>query len=260
MEDDECITLIEGYLSTTECKQWSYTNFLEVNRDAILKLELTTPNCTPEGLSGKWNRRWQIQILKKNLKKEYSPKEQLTKGGIKKFWKQLNAEKEKECEVAQHFQTTAYKILEVAGTIAGQKIIDNLETTTGKTSKKRQLEEDIVSENEDNESTDEDDNPANDDNPVGWDFKTPTYILYSGRNVEDIMREVDMVTTEDANIYIGLHVIDLSSNDNRYGFQISEWTQIREDFQTLIRPLDCILTEPFVRVLSIRIVFTSSIL
>jgi hypothetical protein len=72
-----------------------------------------------------------------------------------------------------------------------------------------------------------------------------TYVLNSGQKVNDVMREVSLVTMENRYIYLDLSVLDLKDSDY-LDFTESEWTQLREDFLALIRLLDCELAKPYV--------------
>jgi len=60
MEEEESIKLIKDYLSSTKYEKKSFQNFIEVNHEAILNLELMTP-CELPGLKSKWRRRWLLQ-------------------------------------------------------------------------------------------------------------------------------------------------------------------------------------------------------
>src|SRR3954469_16654154 len=96
---------------------------------------------------------------------------------------------------------------------------------------------------------------------AGYTSKSSTYILNSRRNAEDIVREFYKKATFD------LHILELSADDlpdslpggnqlsdllstDRYGFTMSEWAQIREDFLALISPLECKLSEPYMQALN----------
>jgi len=157
-------------------------------------------------------------------------------------------------QVTRNYTNTALKILEVASEKIGQSIIDDLDATIGTigeasrvTLPKRQIDEISIS----------------DDESAGYVSESLTYILKSGRIAEKVAREFYKKDT------FGLHILELStddlsdssllgdlpsddllSDDDRYGFTAPEWAQIRADFQALLSPLECKISEPYMQALS----------